>query len=173
MWFWCASSHHTTGMGFCHSFSPSVSVHICEAGCPDASSLTVLPQLRILPLGWDCHRHCLPQPLHQHPGQCGLHPVSVHGSAQLHVSLGFFVCLWILYTCICLETFTFNALNNCIDTMCLSLSQTCISDYHAVPLSGQLSVEGLEIPGTDGLKSVLSPDNPTSFAHMVSSMCVC
>ncbi|XP_071193519.1 integrin alpha-X-like isoform X2 [Salvelinus alpinus] len=49
----------------------------------------------------------------------------------------------------------------------------CISDYREVPLSVQLAVEGLEVPGTGGLKSVLSPDNPTSFAHMILLEKVC
>ncbi|CAB1315795.1 unnamed protein product, partial [Coregonus sp. 'balchen'] len=49
----------------------------------------------------------------------------------------------------------------------------CISDYREVPLSVQMAVEGLEVPGTGGLKSVLSPDNPTSFAHMILLEKVC
>uniref|UniRef100_A0A4W5QM58 Integrin alpha second immunoglobulin-like domain-containing protein n=1 Tax=Hucho hucho TaxID=62062 RepID=A0A4W5QM58_9TELE len=36
-----------------------------------------------------------------------------------------------------------------------------------------MAVEGLEVPGTGGLKSVLSPDNPTSFAHMILLEKVC
>uniref|UniRef100_A0A8C8CI99 VWFA domain-containing protein n=1 Tax=Oncorhynchus tshawytscha TaxID=74940 RepID=A0A8C8CI99_ONCTS len=56
------------------------------------------------------------------------------------------------------ETVTGTACHN----FSLSIPE-CISDYREVPLSVQMAVEGLEVPGTGGLKSVLSPDNPTSF----------
>lgn len=59
---------------------------------------------------------------------------------------------------------------------CHNLSITipgCISDYRPVPLSGRVSVEGQEVPDTEGLQSVLSPDSPRSFTHMVVLEKVC
>ncbi|XP_046876133.1 integrin alpha-X-like isoform X2 [Hypomesus transpacificus] len=61
-------------------------------------------------------------------------------------------------------------------TACHNLSISipgCISDYRPVLLSGRLSVEGQEVPDTGGLRSVLSPDSPTSFTHMVLLEKVC
>ncbi|KAL0993756.1 hypothetical protein UPYG_G00113270 [Umbra pygmaea] len=49
----------------------------------------------------------------------------------------------------------------------------CISNYSEVPLSVNLAAKGVEIPGSEGLKSVLSPDNPTSFTHMILLEKVC
>ncbi|XP_062342329.1 integrin alpha-X-like [Osmerus eperlanus] len=61
-------------------------------------------------------------------------------------------------------------------TACHNLSISipgCISDYRPVLLSGRLAVEGQEVPDTGGLRSVLSPDSPTSFTHMVLLEKVC
>ncbi|XP_010868719.2 integrin alpha-X isoform X1 [Esox lucius] len=61
-------------------------------------------------------------------------------------------------------------------TACYNISLSvpeCISDYREVPMSVRLAAEGLEVPGTDGLKSVLSPDNPTFFTHMILLEKVC
>ncbi|XP_048857340.1 integrin alpha-X-like, partial [Brienomyrus brachyistius] len=49
----------------------------------------------------------------------------------------------------------------------------CISDYTAVPFSGELTVGGHQVEGTGGLRSVLSPSCPTSFTHPVSLEEVC
>ncbi|KAM6970578.1 integrin alpha-X-like [Aplochiton taeniatus] len=62
------------------------------------------------------------------------------------------------------------------DTACHNVSISiprCIMDYRPVSLIGQLSSEGLEVEGTGGLKSVLSPDSPTSFTHMILLDKVC
>ncbi|KAI1903311.1 hypothetical protein AGOR_G00025900 [Albula goreensis] len=67
---------------------------------------------------------------------------------------------------------------NVTQTACYNLSislpeNTCITDYRAVPLSGQLSVQGLEIEGTGGLRPVMSPDCPSSFSHLILLEQVC
>ncbi|KAJ7996153.1 hypothetical protein DPEC_G00234110 [Dallia pectoralis] len=49
----------------------------------------------------------------------------------------------------------------------------CILDYREVPMSVRLVAEGLEIPETQGLKPVLSPDNPTLFTHLIVLEKVC
>lgn len=45
--------------------------------------------------------------------------------------------------------------------------QECISDYHEVPLSGKMKVTTEVIPGTEGLRPVLSPDCWPAFTEMV------
>nr|XP_023700864.1 integrin alpha-X-like isoform X1 [Paramormyrops kingsleyae] len=49
----------------------------------------------------------------------------------------------------------------------------CISNYTAVPFSGELAMGGHRVEGTGGLRSVLSPDCPTSFTHPVLLEEVC
>ncbi|RXN21992.1 integrin alpha-X-like protein [Labeo rohita] len=46
----------------------------------------------------------------------------------------------------------------------------CISDYHEVPLSGKMKVTTEVIPGTGGLRPVLSPDCWPAFTKMGSGL---
>ncbi|XP_051512725.1 integrin alpha-M-like isoform X2 [Myxocyprinus asiaticus] len=57
-------------------------------------------------------------------------------------------------------------------TLSISIPE-CISDYHEVPLSIRMNVTGKLIPGTGGLRPVLSPDCHPTFTGMVLLEKVC
>ncbi|XP_016305109.1 integrin alpha-X-like isoform X2 [Sinocyclocheilus anshuiensis] len=57
-------------------------------------------------------------------------------------------------------------------TLYISIPE-CISDYHEVPLSGRMKVTTEVIPGTGGLRPVLSPDCWPAFTEMVVLEKVC
>uniref|UniRef100_A0A672T6T7 Integrin alpha-X-like n=1 Tax=Sinocyclocheilus grahami TaxID=75366 RepID=A0A672T6T7_SINGR len=57
-------------------------------------------------------------------------------------------------------------------TLYISIPE-CISDYHEVPLSGRMKVTTEVIPGTGGLRPVLSPDCWPAFTDMVVLEKVC
>uniref|UniRef100_A0A671RAD4 Integrin alpha-X-like n=1 Tax=Sinocyclocheilus anshuiensis TaxID=1608454 RepID=A0A671RAD4_9TELE len=58
-------------------------------------------------------------------------------------------------------------------TLYISIPVSCISDYHEVPLSGRMKVTTEVIPGTGGLRPVLSPDCWPAFTEMVVLEKVC
>ncbi|XP_066578624.1 integrin alpha-X isoform X2 [Amia ocellicauda] len=61
-------------------------------------------------------------------------------------------------------------------TSCYNLSvavPACISDYTPVPVSASVSVEGQEIQGSDGLRSILHPLCPTTVTQQVPLELVC
>ncbi|XP_052447352.1 integrin alpha-X isoform X3 [Carassius gibelio] len=57
-------------------------------------------------------------------------------------------------------------------TLYISIPE-CITDYHEVPLSGKMKVKTEAIPGTGGLRPVLSPDCWPAFKEMVVLEKVC
>ncbi|XP_051541938.1 integrin alpha-X-like isoform X2 [Myxocyprinus asiaticus] len=63
-----------------------------------------------------------------------------------------------------------------ISPVCTTLSISipeCISDYHEVPLSIRMNFTGEVIPGTGGLRPVLSPDCHPTYTEMVLLEKVC
>ncbi|XP_043096562.1 integrin alpha-X-like isoform X2 [Puntigrus tetrazona] len=71
---------------------------------------------------------------------------------------------------------TLNGNLSSISPVCTTLYisvQECISDYHEVPLTVKMKVTTEVIPGTEGLRPVLSPDCCPAFTEMVVLEKVC